>query len=122
MKKPILIFAMVGFIAACKSTKTTTTTTAAPAESLDCSSYSVTFSGEVKSILENHCTKCHNANNKAGYNFFTLESAVKGAKSGHLLGSIKHEKGYDKMPIGAPKLSQEEIDKIECWINNGMKE
>jgi hypothetical protein len=51
----------------------------------------------------------------------TFESVKKAATNGYLLGSIKHQKGYDAMPRGAPKLTQETIDKIECWINNGMK-
>ncbi len=118
-----MIVSVVAFVAACNTTKKQTpaaSTDTKPA--LECSSMNITFSGEIKSILETHCSKCHNSNNKAGYNFLTLESAIKAGKDGHLLGTIKHEKGYDKMPIGAPKLSQELIDKLECWVNNGMPE
>ena len=46
----------------------------------------------------------------------------KAALNGELLGTIKHQKGYPKMPAFKEKLDQASIDKIECWINNGMKE
>ena len=110
----------VGFLAACKSTKPSTSAIAALP--LDCSNKTLTYSTDIKPIIETSCAKCHNTNNKAGYNFLTLESVKKAAQDGHLLGTIKHEKGYDAMPRMAAKLPQESIDKIECWMNNGMKE
>ena len=120
MKKLIYVpIIIIGFLAACKSTKPPVETTTVP---LDCSNKTLTYTTDIKSIIETSCAKCHNKNNKAGYNFLTLESVKKAATSGELLGTIKHQKGYSKMPMGASKLPQESIDKIECWINNGMKE
>jgi hypothetical protein len=110
----------VGFLAACKSTKQPVATV--PAVPLDCSNKTLTYTADIKSIIETSCANCHNKNNKAGYNFLTLESVKKAAVSGELLGTIKHQKGYSKMPMSASKLPQESIDKIECWITNGMKE
>jgi mono/diheme cytochrome c family protein len=122
MKK--IIIASTAFaltFAACKSTKQTATV--APAAALDCSSNKyLTYNGDIKAILQTHCTKCHNTNNKAGYNFLTLESVKKAVGNGELLGTIKHLKGFPKMPAFAAKMDQVAIDKIECWINNGMKE
>ncbi len=122
MKKIIIASAAIALIlAGCKSSKQTATV--APTAALDCSSNKdLTYNGDIKAILQAHCTKCHNTNNKAGYNFLTLESLKKGVANGELLGTIKHLKGFPKMPAFAAKMDQPTIDKIECWINNGMKE
>lgn len=120
MKKIIISSAIIAsLLVACKSTKQTT---AVPVATLDCSNKAVTYSADIKPILEANCTKCHNANEKAGYNFLKIEFVKKSVADGHLLGTIKHQKGFDKMPAYAAKLDQAIIDKIECWINNGMKE
>jgi mono/diheme cytochrome c family protein len=122
MKKIIIASTAIALIfAACKSTKQTTTV--APAAALDCSSNkNLTYNTDIKTIIQTNCSKCHNTNNKAGYNFLTLESVKKAASNGQLLGTIKHSKGFPKMPAFAAKMDQATIDKIECWINNGMKE
>jgi cytochrome c5 len=121
MKKIIITSTVIALLfAACKGTQKTATTT--PVVPLDCSNKALTYNTEIKTIIENNCTKCHNTNNKAGYNFFTLESVKKAVGNGQLLGTIKHTSGFAKMPAYAAKLDQSAIDKIECWINNGMKE
>lgn len=121
MKKIIITSTIIASIlVACKSTKQPTTT--APAVTLDCSNKALTYSTDIKPIMEANCTKCHNTNEKAGYNFLKIEFVKKAVADGHLLGTIKHQKGFDKMPAYAAKLDQAIIDKIECWINNGMKE
>lgn len=121
MKKTLIATVILaGFIAACKAPQKTATTT--PPLKVDCTNKNYSYAADIKSIIESNCSKCHNSNNKAGYNFLTLESVKKGVQNGELLGTIKFLKGYPKMPKMAPQLSQELIDKIECWINNGMKE
>lgn len=121
MKKIIISSAIIASIlVACKTGKETVST--APAVPLDCSNKALTYSKDIKPIIETNCSKCHNANEKAGYNFLKIESVKKAALNGELLGTIKHQKGFPKMPEFAHKLDQVYIDKIECWINNGMKE
>ncbi len=105
---------------ACKGTKQTTKVE--PVAVLDCSNKSLSYVTDIKPIIETNCSKCHNTNEKAGYNFLKIESVKKAANNGELLGTIKHAKGFPKMPIAAEKLNQASIDKIECWIKNGMKE
>lgn len=120
MKRIIISSAIIAsLLVACKSSKQTTT---APVAILDCSNKSVTYAADIKPIIEENCSRCHNANEKAGYNFLKIEFVKKAVADGHLLGTIKHQKGFDKMPANAAKLDQATIDKIECWINNGMKE
>lgn len=121
MKKIIVSSAIIAsLLVACKSSKETASTT--PVAPLDCSNKTLTYNTDIKPIIETNCSKCHNANEKAGYNFLKIEFVKKAVADGHLLGTIKHQKGFDKMPAYAAKLDQALIDKIECWINNGMKE
>ena len=121
MKKIILTATVIAaLLVACKGTKETVSTT--PVAPLDCTSKTLSYQTDIKPIIETNCSRCHNANEKAGYNFLKIESVKKAATSGVLLGTIKHQKGFPKMPAYAAKLDQTSIDKIECWINNGMKE
>lgn len=121
MKKTLITTAIIaGLFAACKTTKPTATAVAPTP--LDCSNKAYTYAVDIKPIIESNCSKCHNTNNKAGYNFLTLESVKKGVGNGELLGTIKHQKGFPGMPKFSAQLPQESIEKIECWIKNGMKE
>jgi hypothetical protein len=116
MKKILVSVIIASAVIACKTPKETAAT-----PKPDCSNSTVTYATDIKPIMEANCTKCHNKNNKAGYNFFTLESVKEAASKGELLGTIKHLKGYAAMPKMASKMDQATIDKIECWINNGMR-
>lgn len=95
---------------------------------LNCPDTPLTFTNDIKPIFKANCTKCHNSNEKAGYNFHKLEFVKKAVNSDKLLKAIKHLDGAKPMPRYAPflkyarQLDQKDIDKIECWINNGMKE
>jgi cytochrome c5 len=105
-------------LAACKTAEKPVAEKPKP---LDCSGKAYTFLADIKPIMDQHCVRCHNTNMKAGYNFYDEAFVKKAASSGYLLGTIKHQKGYDAMPAGGPQLDQSLIDKIECWINSGMK-
>jgi mono/diheme cytochrome c family protein len=118
MRKIIVAILITCFIAACKTTKDTTANTK---PTIDCTSSMLTYTSDIKSIIETNCSRCHNTNMNAGYNFLTLESVKKAASNGELLRSIKHEKGITPMPAYADQLDLVTIGKIECWINNGMK-
>lgn len=120
MKKIFLSISIVTLFFACKGTKETASTT--PPAPLDCTSKVITYETDIKPIMEASCTRCHNTNNKAGYNFKTIESVKKAGADGHLLGTIKHLKGYSNMPAFSKQLDKADIDKIECWVNNGMKD
>lgn len=95
---------------------------------LNCPEKALTFNEDIKQIFNKHCTRCHNKNEREGFNFHKVEFVKKAAQSGKLLGSIKHIQGYQPMPRHLPslkmasKLDKKNIDKIECWINSGMKE
>lgn len=121
MKKLFIASIIIaGTMAACKGHKTTVAEK--KTDPLGCASKSISYAVDIKPVMEQFCTKCHNTNEKAGYNFLQLESVKKAADNGHLLGTIKQQEGFAPMPPRSAKLDQAVIDKIECWIYNGMKE
>ena len=82
----------------------------------------ISYSKDIKPIIEAKCIRCHNDNYKAGYNFKKIESLKRAGTNGKLIGSIKHIKGFHKMPRMDKKLDQVQIDKIDTWVKNGMKD
>jgi Planctomycete cytochrome C len=91
--------------------------------SLDCDTLSVTFSNAIVPIIETNCLGCHSGSEPfAGFALETYEEVTIKAKSGHLLGAVKHLEGYEKMPLWAEKLSDCDILKIESWIDKGLPE
>ncbi len=123
MKKGLFLITIVAItIAACKTSKETAKTETPVAKSiLDCSTSGMTYAS-IKSIFEKNCINCHDSGGPGGYNFENVLDIKRAAKSGDLLGVIKWQKGYPKMPAKADQLDQTAIDQIECWITNGMKE
>ena len=89
-----------------------------------CDTGNVTFSKTISDILSSRCLSCHNNANADSYgdgikleDYQDVKSAAEG---GRLLGSLKHENGYAKMPLGAGKLDDCKILQIEAWINAGF--
>lgn len=123
MKKLLLLtLTSVIVISACKTSKEgAKTETVVVKTPLDCSTSGVNYSA-IQSIIEKNCTSCHGYGGSGGLNFLTSDDVKIAAKKGELLGAIKHQRGFPKMPANAEQLSQADIDKIECWINNGMKD
>jgi cytochrome c5 len=121
MKKIIFTsVALAAVLLACKTTKAPVAAVPPPAPP-DCSTTAYTYEKDIRPIMEQNCTNCHNENNTpAGYNFYDTGSVKRAAVNGYLLGTIKHQSGYDQMPPNGP-LDQPTINKIECWINTGMK-
>ena len=121
MKKILFTSAFFATILFACKTKEKTVATTPVKKGPDCFVTNYTYEGVIKPIMDQNCGGCHNENMKAGYNFNRLEFVKKAAENGYLLGTIKHLDGYDPMPAHAEKLDQATIDKIECWINTGMK-
>lgn len=123
MKKLFLVaFTGVILIFACKTKKETAKTEAVVVKPvLDCSTKGLTYA-DIKPIIDQHCTSCHGYDGADGLNFLTVVDVRKAAKEGELLGTIKHQRGFPNMPANAAQLNQADIDKIECWVNNGMKD
>lgn len=81
----------------------------------ECTDYqNLTFDADILPVLQVNCMNgsCHGR-------FDNYDYVKKYADNDKLLGSIQHKKGYSSMPKDAPKLSDELIEKISCWIQNG---
>lgn len=88
-----------------------------------CDLSNVTFSGNVKPILQASCLSCH-SNAKAlqsggGIPLENYADVVKQANNGKLMGTIRHDQGYLPMPNGGGKLTDCEINQLQTWIDNG---
>jgi hypothetical protein len=77
---------------------------------------SVSFSTDVLPIIQNNCTGCHDNSN--GYTF--TNHANISSNYAAIVGSMKGV-GYQLMPQGSSALPDSVIQKIECWVNQGMK-
>ena len=83
------------------------------------------FKSDVRSILTQHCLDCHGGKStKADFDLSTRELLMdsgfvtKSAEDSHLVQLIQHS-ADPHMPFKAPKLSDEQIQKISEWINLG---
>jgi hypothetical protein len=108
-----------------KATKPTDGLVEGPAPETEsiCKSMDVTYENAVKSILDANCAKsCHSAMKHAsGIDLSTYEKAKETAAKPYFMGSLNHQSGFSAMPMKAPKLSNEDLEKLQCWIENGMK-
>jgi hypothetical protein len=91
----------------------------------DCVGFQPTYTADVKPILDNTCGKsgCHNAASAmAGIVLTNYASASSASKSDRFLGSIQHKRGFEPMPEDAPKLSNDLVEMLTCWVQGGSPE
>ncbi|MDD7913080.1 cytochrome c [Polaribacter ponticola] len=73
---------------------------------------SITFSSNVKVIIDNNCTQCHST---SGGQFPNLDSYNGvSSNSSSVLSAIESR----RMPLGG-SLTNDEIATIKCWVDNG---
>jgi len=95
---------------------------ATPKSALDCNAAPHTFAADVHPIFTTNCalSDCHSSSmDESGFTMNTYEEIVAATEIDEFFKAIKHEPGATPMPDGAPKLPQEEIDAIECWVLAG---
>lgn len=87
-----------------------------------CDTTSVTFSGQIWPMMESYCTGCHSASAPGG-GIVIADHAdmVALAENGSLMGSIRWESGYAKMPTNQ-QLSDCSITQLQKWIDDGFPE
>lgn len=85
-----------------------------------CDSMAYTYVDDVAPILNTNCATsyCHGAG-AAGIWLTNYDSAKQAASHGKFLKAIKHELGASPMPKTGNKLSDPDIQVLECWIQNG---
>ena len=81
----------------------------------------ISYTTQVKPILENWCNSCHGGTAQAGggISLSAFNSVKNTATNGTLVGSIEHGSGYSAMPKNANKLSSCQIATIRKWVDNG---
>ncbi|MEX2288306.1 MAG: DUF1553 domain-containing protein [Planctomycetaceae bacterium] len=91
----------------------------------------VDFVRDVAPIFAEHCTTCHGSDaQQGGLRLDARKSVFGGGLTGPaviagsadkslLLHRIRGEGGLDRMPLDDDPLSQDEIDRIEAWIEQG---
>ena len=85
---------------------------------------SVTYNTMVKPVLTLHCNVpgCHSSG-AGGVDLRKYDNVVDAAKNKEMVKAINHQLDSNRnMPQGAAKLSQRNINIIECWINKGYPE
>lgn len=93
-----------------------------PVGSVVCDTTTVTYTNDVKPILDAKCATagCHDAATAAGgYDLSTQVATKTSATDGKLVGTVNWTAGFSAMPKNQPKLSQCEINKITRWVNQG---
>lgn len=86
----------------------------------------VSYSEQVLPIFSENCFSCHGSTTfntfGGGLNLEDFEILQLKVDDGELLKSIKHESGVGRMPKNGRKLSDNQINSIEIWINEGALE
>ncbi|MCF8364494.1 MAG: hypothetical protein K9H16_01840 [Bacteroidales bacterium] len=114
-----LVFLVFLWVSACKHDPAEMPNPGGGEEPEICDTVNVTFQGSVFPILQQYCLSCHSgATPEAGLNFENYEDVAFVARSGQLLGAIRHEAGFTAMPPSGIKLSDCNIAKFEIWIRD----
>jgi len=89
----------------------------------DCDTSDVTYETTMVEIISANCYPCHQSTSASGGVVLDTYDGVKeNVDNKKLVNAINHNPGYTPMPLGAEKLSQCDIDKVQTWIKNGAFE
>ncbi len=87
-----------------------------------CDTSNVKFSNTVSPVIKNNCEGCHNSSNaSAGVDLSTYSNISSVATSGRLMGAINFAAGYKAMLPSGTQLSACDRQKLQHWIDLGMK-
>ncbi len=85
-----------------------------------CDTVNMKFSLNILPIIKNNCYSCHGFGQvQLGVNFDTYDNIKAQVDNQKLINVIKHSAGYKAMPLGLPRLSSCNVNKIQAWINKG---
>ena len=91
----------------------------------ECDGITPTYNTNVKPILDASCAKsgCHDAITvQNGVNFSTYATASIVSQQERFLGVIHHRNGFPEMPFDGPKLPNDQLQILSCWVQNGSPE
>jgi hypothetical protein len=85
-----------------------------------CDSTVVMYSTTIAPIMTSYCTRCHRAGRTdGGVNVDGYAQVLTYVNNGGLLGSIRHDNGFNPMPTSGSKIPACDIQKITAWIDGG---
>ena len=120
MKKIIIAVSAIAFLTfACtkeEAEEEETTTTPTPT--------AVLFATDVLPIFHASCgtgSTCHSTSNHANGKVYETHAGASSVPGATTKGAINHSAGFHKMPQVGAKLSTANIQIIETWIDDGMK-
>ncbi|MFY0643625.1 MAG: hypothetical protein JXR19_04095 [Bacteroidia bacterium] len=122
MKKALIILSALALIWSCSDKETTGDNNNDNNNTSLCDSLSPNYTDHIKPVMDNLCTPCHISSSDAGVNVSTYNNTKSAAGQSVFVKSLKHEAGAEPMPKNAAKLSDNTIELIECWIENGFPE
>ncbi|NNF74694.1 MAG: hypothetical protein HKN00_05885 [Flavobacteriaceae bacterium] len=84
----------------------------------------ITYTGHVKSIIDNNCLNCHSMppENGAPMALVTYNQVKQAVQGRDLIGLISTQDLSEVMPLGGPRLPQNLIDIIVQWEIDGLIE
>jgi uncharacterized membrane protein len=87
-----------------------------------CDTTNVTFSGSIKTVLQENCLSCHSNSSAAtaGQGYKLEDESDVAAQSTIVMQAILHQNGY-AMPKGSAMLDNCSIQKFTIWIREGKK-
>ena len=120
MKKiVILLFAFGVLITACQDDDAKVVITV-PQEV--CDSLDILYTNDVAPILAGCSGSYCHGSGAGGVTLSDYDNTKTAAESPKFLKAIKHESGASPMPKGGNKLSDQQIETIECWVRSGSRE
>ncbi len=85
-----------------------------------CDTTNLSYSRDIKPILETNCYYCHSgAVISGGFNMADFNDLAKHLDNGVLINAINRKTGYPQMPYLRDKLPTCLINKISAWNNMG---
>jgi len=135
MKKTIVLTILLAVMASCSDSDTfqdieTPTTPTTPTNPTDPTTptdptipTSITYSKDVKSIIDANCISCHQSGRSAAFRPLTTFAQVKVAvENAGLLNRIQLQSGQQGLMPQGGRMSQANIDIIVKWNTDGLKE
>jgi len=87
-----------------------------------CSTANMSFAVDVNPIMQNSCISCHSSGYASGgVNLEGYDNIKPYAQSGELMKVIMHKPGVSPMPQNSDKLPDCTINKINAWVEQGIK-
>lgn len=85
-----------------------------------CDSTAASFSNDIFPLLQDYCVGCHNtARSDGNVNIESYNKIIPYVTDGSLIGSMKHDALFAKMPPSGSILSDCRISQFQKWIDDG---